>query len=50
MADPAPVAFTFTGTNLSNDFRVDSIVCLVDAKHISQHLHDDSHDELTTRM
>ena len=39
MADPAPVAFTITGTELQAAFRVDSIVCLVDAKHISQHLH-----------
>ena len=46
MADPAPVAFTITGTELQTAFRIDSIVCLVDAKHISQHLNAsrDSHD------
>jgi G3E family GTPase/ankyrin repeat protein len=45
MADPAPVAYTFTNTEISADFRVDSIVCVVDSKHISQHLHDDSRGE-----
>eukprot|EP00937_MAST-01D_sp_MAST-1D-sp2_P004772 g4772.t1 len=45
MADPAPVAFTFTGTELAQLYRVDSIVCLVDTKHISQHLHDDAKSE-----
>jgi G3E family GTPase len=42
MADPAPVAFTFTSTELSSKFRIDSIVCVVDTKNISQHLRDDS--------
>jgi G3E family GTPase len=45
MADPAPVAYTFTGTSVGAFFRVDSIVCVVDTKHISQHLHDKSRSE-----
>lgn len=35
MADPAPVAFTFNSRpEVGTLFRIDSILCLVDAKHI----------------
>ncbi len=39
MANPAPVAQTFfTDDEMKTNFRLDAIVTLVDAKHISQHL------------
>ena len=39
MANPAPVAQTFfTDDEMKANFRLDAIVTLVDAKHISQHL------------
>jgi G3E family GTPase len=41
LADPAPVAFTFfSNTWISSNFRLDSILCLVDAQHINRHLQD----------
>uniref|UniRef100_A0A7S0VMP5 CobW C-terminal domain-containing protein n=1 Tax=Hemiselmis tepida TaxID=464990 RepID=A0A7S0VMP5_9CRYP len=41
MADPAPVAFTFNSRpEVGMQFRIDSILCLVDAKHIKAHLDD----------
>ncbi len=37
MADPAPVAFTFNSRpEVGMAYRIDSILCLVDAKHITQ--------------
>ena len=42
MANPAPVAQTFfTDDEMRSSFRLDAIVTLVDAKHISQHLGSD---------
>mmetsp|Transcript_85838 Transcript_85838/g.228820 ORF Transcript_85838/g.228820 Transcript_85838/m.228820 type:complete len:268 (+) Transcript_85838:1186-1989(+) len=39
MADPAPVAFTFNSKpEVGMLYRVDAILCVVDAKHIKQHL------------
>lgn len=39
LADPAPVLFTFNSNALLQDnYRIDSIVCLVDAKHVGLHL------------
>ena len=39
VADPAPIAFTFSSNALiADNFRIDSVVCLVDTKHIDQHL------------
>lgn len=48
LADPAPVAFTFfSNTWISANFRLDSILCLVDAQHLSRHLEDGaSHGEV----
>jgi G3E family GTPase len=44
LADPAPVAQTFFMDELlSEKFEVDSIITVVDSKHITKHL--DSHDE-----
>ena len=41
LADPAPIVFTFNSNALIQDnYRIDSIVCLVDAKHINIHLDD----------
>jgi G3E family GTPase len=39
LADPAPICFTFSSNALiSDNFRIDSVVCLVDAKHVDIHL------------
>lgn len=47
LADPAPVAFTFFSNKwISSNFRLDSIICLVDAQHISRHLDDASSGDL----
>jgi G3E family GTPase len=42
LANPAPVAQTFfTDDEMKNSFRLDAIVTVVDAKHVSQHLDGD---------
>lgn len=47
LADPAPVAFTFFSNQwISNNFKLDAIVCLVDAQHIHKHLEDASSGDL----
>ena len=39
LADPAPILFTFSSNALLSDhFRIDSIVCMVDSKHVHLHL------------
>ncbi|RYH20209.1 GTP-binding protein [archaeon] len=39
VADPSPIVFTFNSNALIQDnYRIDSIVCLVDVKHIGIHL------------
>jgi G3E family GTPase len=39
LADPAPICFTFNSNALIQDnYRIDSVVCLVDAKHVNLHL------------
>lgn len=41
LADPSPICFTFSNNALiQENFRIDSVVCLVDAKHIDIHLDD----------
>jgi G3E family GTPase len=41
LADPAPVAFTFFANSwISANYRLDSILCLVDAQHLRKHLED----------
>ncbi|GFH31763.1 WW domain-containing protein, partial [Haematococcus lacustris] len=41
LADPSPVAFTFFANPwIAARFRLDSIICVVDAKHLLQHLED----------
>jgi len=39
LADPAPIVYTIqTNPKISEHYRIDSIVCLADCKHITQHL------------
>lgn len=39
LADPSPIVFTFNSNAVIQDnYRIDSIVCLVDAKHVDVHL------------
>ena len=39
MADPAPIIYTIqTNPKMSDHYRIDSLVCLADCKHIEQHL------------
>lgn len=41
LADPAPIIATFTQNwNISNNFRIDGTLCLVDAKHIAVHINE----------
>jgi len=40
LADPAPVALTFNQEDIRDSFRIDSILCLVDCKHILPHLNE----------
>ena len=47
LADPAPVAFTFFSNQwIAHNFRLDSIICMVDAQHIQKHLKDASSGDL----
>ena len=46
LADPAPICFTFSSNALIQDnFRIDSVVCLVDAKHVNMHLDEEKPDD-----
>lgn len=39
LADPSPIVFTFnSNAAIQDNYRIDSIVCMVDAKHIDIHL------------
>lgn len=39
LADPSPIVFTFNSNAILQDnFRIDSVVCLVDSKHVGSHL------------
>lgn len=39
LADPAPIVYTIqTNPKMSEHYKIDSIVCLADAKHLNQHL------------
>lgn len=39
LADPAPIVYTLqTNPKISKHYRIDSIICLVDCKHVKQHL------------
>jgi G3E family GTPase len=41
LADPAPIVYTIqTNPKMSDNYRIDSIVCLADAKHLAIHLDD----------
>lgn len=44
LADPAPVAFTFFANPwVASRFKLDSIMCVVDARYLLQHLEDAQH-------
>lgn len=46
LADPAPIVFTFNNnTAMTRNFRIDSIICLVDVKHVTVHLDDVKPDD-----
>ena len=46
LADPAPICFTFNSNALIQDnYRIDSVVCLVDAKHVNMHLDEEKPDD-----
>ncbi|PNW72045.1 hypothetical protein CHLRE_16g684650v5 [Chlamydomonas reinhardtii] len=48
LADPAPVAFTFFANPwIASRFRLDSIICVVDARYLMQHLEDGKHSDGT---
>jgi G3E family GTPase len=39
LADPAPIVYTIqTNPKISEHYRIDSITCLADCKHLNQHL------------
>jgi G3E family GTPase len=41
LADPAPIVYTIqTNPKMSDNYKIDSIVCLADAKHLALHLDD----------
>ena len=45
LADPAPIVYTVqTNPKISEHYRIDSIVCLADCKHLSQHLDEEKPD------
>ena len=42
LADPAPVANTFfLNAEIADYYRIDSILCLADAKHIAMHMEEE---------
>jgi G3E family GTPase len=46
LADPAPIIQTFNSdTTLQDNFRIDCIVCLVDAKNVTGHLREVKDDD-----
>lgn len=50
LADPKPVAFTFNNPGICDIYRIDSIVCLADAKHVEQHLHETKADDAVNEV
>jgi G3E family GTPase len=45
LADPGPVTFTINANqDVADDFRIDSILTMVDAKHVMQHLEEEKPD------
>ena len=41
LADPAPILATFTQNwTISNNYRIDGVLCLVDCKHIAAHINE----------
>jgi len=45
LADPAPVAFTFfINPEIAEHYRIDSILCLADAKYVAMHMEEEKPD------
>ena len=45
LADPGPICFTFnSNATIQDNYRIDSVVCLVDAKHVNIHLDEEKPD------
>lgn len=45
LADPAPIVYTIqTNPKMSDHYKIDSIVCLADAKHVTAHLDEEKPD------
>jgi len=45
LADPAPIVYTIqTNPKMSDHYRIDSIICLADCKHLHQHLDEQKPD------
>ena len=39
LADPAPIVFTFNSNQIiESNYKIDSVICIVDAKHVNTHL------------
>jgi len=39
LADPAPIVFTFNSNQIiESNYKIDSVICIVDAKHVHTHL------------
>jgi len=46
LADPAPIVYTCqTNSKVSEHYRIDSIICLADCKHLNQHLDEKKPDD-----
>merc|ERR1712071_210448 len=45
LADPAPIVYTCqTNPKISDNYKIDSIICLADCKHLNQHLDEEKPD------
>jgi len=46
LADPAPIVYTCqTNPKISDNYKIDSIICLADCKHLNQHLDEKKPDD-----
>jgi len=46
LADPAPIVYTCqTNPKINESYRIDSIICLADCKHLTQHLDEQKPDD-----
>ena len=49
LADPGPVAQTFVDEDIREEFTIDGIITLIDSKHVTQHL-DENTDEVLAQI